>query len=96
MLQDTVITASPDSIIRIWHVPTSQTIQAIRAHEGGVTGLSLHATGDYLLSTSTDEHWAFSDLRTGRILTKVGDTSTQHCKYMLTKCNSSYQQLLSF
>lgn len=76
--EDTVITASPDSVIRIWHVPTSQTIQAIRAHEGGVTGLSLHATGDYLLSTSTDEHWAFSDLRTGRILTKVGDTSTQH------------------
>ncbi|XP_035215891.1 pre-mRNA-processing factor 19-like, partial [Stegodyphus dumicola] len=76
--EDTVITASPDSMIRIWHVPTSQTVQAIRAHEGPVTGLSLHATGDYLLSTSTDEHWAFSDLRTGRVLTKVGDTATQH------------------
>lgn len=76
--EDTVITASPDTMIRIWHVPTSQTVQAIRAHEGPVTGLSLHATGDYLLSTSTDEHWAFSDLRVGRVLTKVGDTSTPH------------------
>ncbi|KAF8766950.1 Pre-mRNA-processing factor 19 like protein [Argiope bruennichi] len=76
--EDTVITASPDSMIRIWHVPTSQTIQAIKAHEGGVTGLSLHATGDYLLSTSTDENWAFSDLRTGRVLTKEGDTTTPH------------------
>lgn len=74
-------------MIRIWHVPTSQTVQAIKAHEGGVTGLSLHATGDYLLSTSTDEHWAFSDLRTGRILTKVGDTSSQHCEYLSTYYN---------
>ncbi|XP_076345668.1 pre-mRNA processing factor 19 [Tachypleus tridentatus] len=76
--EETVITTSPDASIRVWHVPTSQTVQMIRAHEGPVTGLSLHATGDYLLSTSTDEHWAFSDLRTGRVLTKVGDTSTPH------------------
>ena len=43
----------------------------IRAHEGPVTGLSLHPTGDYVLSTSTDQHWAFSDIRSGRLLTKV-------------------------
>ncbi len=27
--------------------------------------------GDYLLSCSTDEHWAFSDIRTGKMLIKV-------------------------
>lgn len=72
--EDTAITASPDATVRVWHVPSAQTTQVIRAHEGPVTGLSLHATGDYLLSTSTDQHWAFSDLRTGRVLARVGDT----------------------
>lgn len=76
--QENVITASPDSQIRIWNVPNAQTLQIIRAHDGPITAVSLHATGDYVLSTSTDEHWAFSDLNTGRVLTKVGDTSSPH------------------
>ena len=56
----------------MWNVGTSQTLQLIRAHEGAVTGLSLHATGDYLLSASEDHNWAFSDIRSGRVLCKVG------------------------
>jgi WD40 repeat protein len=36
--------------------------------------LSLHATGEYVLSTSLDQNWAFSDIRVGRLLTKVADT----------------------
>lgn len=47
----------------------------LRSHDGPVTGLSLHPTGDYVLSTSTDQHWAFSDIRTGALLTKVSDSS---------------------
>ncbi|XP_069985485.1 pre-mRNA-processing factor 19 isoform X2 [Penaeus vannamei] len=73
--EDTVITASPDTQIRVWNVGTAQTLQLIRAHDGPVTGLSLHATGDYLLSASRDHNWAFSDIRTGRVLCKVSDTS---------------------
>lgn len=75
--EDTVFTGSADSAIRVWHVPTSQSVQLIKAHDGPITGLSLHATGDYLLSTAMDENWAFSDIRTGRILTKVSDSSSQ-------------------
>ena len=74
--EDTVITASHDATIRVWNVPTSQTIKHLRVHDGPVTGLSLHATGDYVLSTSLDQHWAFSDLNTGRLVTKVTDSST--------------------
>lgn len=47
----------------------------LRHHDEPVTGLSLHPTGDYVLSTSDDQHWAFSDIRTGRLLTKVSDNS---------------------
>lgn len=65
------MTASPDTTIRIWDVGTAQTIQIIHAHDEPVTGLSLHPTGDYVLSTSLDQYWAFSDIRTGKLLTKV-------------------------
>ncbi|XP_055707757.1 pre-mRNA-processing factor 19 [Phlebotomus papatasi] len=73
--EDYVITGSPDTTIRIWNVPTSQTTLLLRCHDQPVTGLSLHPTSDYILSTSADKHWAFSDIRTGRLLTKVLDTS---------------------
>lgn len=73
--EDLVFSASPDSTIRVWGVSPRGCAQVIRAHEGPVTGISLHATGDYLLSSSTDGHWAFSDLRTGRVLTKVSDST---------------------
>ena len=36
--KDTAFTASFDSTIRIWNVPTSQTIQLLRVHDGPVTG----------------------------------------------------------
>uniref|UniRef100_A0A8C1QJW0 Pre-mRNA-processing factor 19 n=1 Tax=Cyprinus carpio TaxID=7962 RepID=A0A8C1QJW0_CYPCA len=71
--QSVVFSASPDSTIRVWSVTGGNCVQVIRAHEASVTGLSLHATGDYLLSSSEDQYWAFSDIQTGRVLTKVTD-----------------------
>ena len=53
----------------------SQTTILLRCHDGPVTGLSLHPTGDYVLSTSQDKYWSFSDIRTGRLLTKIQDTA---------------------
>ena len=49
-----MFSASPDASIRVWGVQQAQCGQIVRTHEGSVTGLSLHATGDYLLSSSTD------------------------------------------
>eukprot|EP00064_Thunnus_orientalis_P020820 superscaffoldBa00005948_g20968 len=73
--QSVVFSASPDTTIRVWSVTGGNCVQVVRAHEAGVTGLSLHATGDYLLSSSEDQYWAFSDIQTGRVLTKVTDES---------------------
>ena len=49
-----MFSGSLDHTIRVWGVKPSGCAQVIRAHEGPVTGISLHATGDYLLSCSTD------------------------------------------
>lgn len=76
--QKNVITSSMDSAIRVWDVESAQTSQLIHAHETPVTSMSLHATGDYILSTTTDEQWTFSDLGTGRVLLKAGDQSSNH------------------
>lgn len=69
--EDTVVTASPDETVRIWNVDKSKLTFTMHHHDGPVTGISLHPTGDYLLSSSLDHCWAFSDITAGRLLTKV-------------------------
>jgi pre-mRNA-processing factor 19 len=76
--RESVITASPDSQIRVWNINSVSTTHLIRAHEGPVTAISLHATGDFLLSTSSDENWVFSDVTTGKVLVKAGDMDQPH------------------
>jgi len=74
--KDVVITASADSTIRIWSVSQQQQTQFLKIHDSSVTGISLHPLGDYLLSCSTDEHWAFSNIRTGQNLVKVSSAAS--------------------
>lgn len=71
------VTASPDSTVRIWPDLQSGKPEAIvlKAHSGPVNDISLHATGDFLLSVSADERWAFSDIRAGRVLCRVSDSA---------------------
>lgn len=74
--EEIALTGSADSSIRVWHIPSAQCLKVLKAHETPITGLSLHPTGDYVLSSATDPSWALSDLRTGKLITKVQDSST--------------------
>lgn len=76
--EDIALTASADTSIRVWHIPSAQCLKVLKAHETPITGLSLHPTGDYVLSSATDTNWALSDLRSGKLITKVQDSSSQH------------------
>ena len=57
-------------------MPVAQQVQFLKIHDSSITGISLHPLGDYLLSCSTDEHWAFSDIRTGKMLIKVSSAAS--------------------
>merc|ERR1712142_960136 len=75
MSEDVVITGSHDTTVRVWNAANSTCGHVLRVHDGPVTGLSLHATGDYILTTSIDQHWTFSDINTGKLVSRVTDTS---------------------
>jgi len=75
MSEDVVITGSHDTTVRVWNAANSTCGHVLRVHDGPVTGLSLHATGDYVLTTSIDQHWTFSDINTGKLVSRVTDTS---------------------
>lgn len=72
-----MISASSDATIRVWSVGGgAHQIQMLKIHEASITGISLHPLGDYLLSCSMDEHWAFADIRTGKVLLRVSSAAS--------------------
>ncbi|EXX73177.1 putative nuclear matrix protein NMP200 [Rhizophagus irregularis] len=70
---DTAFTASVDKTIRIWQKTDKdyKTKSTISAHTAEVTGISVHATKDYLVSVSNDSTWAFHDIHTAQTLVKT-------------------------
>ena len=69
------LTTKSSWLLRVWNAANSTCGHVLRVHDGPVTGLSLHATGDYVLTTSIDQHWTFSDINTGKLVSRVTDTS---------------------
>jgi pre-mRNA-processing factor 19 len=69
--QDIVVSASEN--VRLWNSATGAPIKILTAHTCEVTGITLHATGDYLVAAAVDRTWAFYDLETGTACQIVSD-----------------------
>jgi len=71
--QDLLITASHDKTVRLWTPSGANKYDShpLRLHEGEVVGVTLHPTGEYFVSASTDSSWAFTDIQAGRCLAQV-------------------------
>lgn len=72
-----VYTCSADATVKQWRAtgednePTFSEAFSYDHHNGEVTGLTVHPTGDYAVSTSLDGSWAFLDLNRGSVLKHV-------------------------
>ena len=73
--QDLVISAAEN--VRLWSSTSGAAISTLSAHSSEITGISLHATGDYLVAASVDKTWSFYDLQTGTCCQIVSDSSAK-------------------
>jgi pre-mRNA-processing factor 19 len=77
-----LLSASHDGTVRVWSAPQDSASEngiphyaaaaQLQPHAGAeVVSVSLHPTGDYFASASTNGSWAFADLSSTRVLASV-------------------------
>lgn len=69
-----IFSSSQDKTARVWRSAGASgwgASHVVKIHTEDVTGISLHATGDYLATASLDRSWGFHDIHTGACLLKV-------------------------
>ncbi|EKX43648.1 hypothetical protein GUITHDRAFT_159783 [Guillardia theta CCMP2712] len=68
---------SSSEVVKVWktaqHLTDGKELCTFNNHKGEINGISLHATGDYLVSASADKSWAFYDLTTAACCQVVPD-----------------------
>ncbi|DAZ97302.1 TPA: hypothetical protein N0F65_009835 [Lagenidium giganteum] len=71
---DVVVTASHDKTVKIWNGKDKSSsfnvVHSLGDRDDAATMASIHATGDYVISSSLDASWAFHDLRTGKLIAR--------------------------
>ena len=73
--QDLVVSAAEN--VRLWNSTSGTAVKTLPSSGSEVTGISLHATGDYLVCASVDSSWALYDLESGACCQVVSDPSVK-------------------
>ena len=63
-IRDRVVTASTDGAVRV-HSTSGELAHTYTVHRGSVTGCTLHATGAFAVTSSSDRTWSLMDLESG-------------------------------
>lgn len=77
-----VFTASADKTVKIWDAKgkgDKYSVEKTIAHDSDITSLSVHPTGDFVISTSENGSWNFIDVGQGISLTEVKAESAITC-----------------
>jgi len=74
-LDNIVLTASEDKTAKTWKYDAGLSkwncSSTFGIHTDAITGMDLHVTGDFIVTSSMDRSWALHDINTGVSLTKV-------------------------
>lgn len=75
------VSASLDKTVKYWNFDTdskkSKNLWNFKGHKGEVTGLSLHATKDYVATCSLDSTWRLLDMAQGTEIFSMSDANTE-------------------
>ncbi|KAI8994743.1 WD40-repeat-containing domain protein [Pilobolus umbonatus] len=77
---DIAISAAADKQVRIWSNTTEKGYKlghSITAHKGEVTGISVHPSKDYFVSSGLDSKWALYDFENTKPIVEVFDEEIQ-------------------
>ncbi|CAO3669219.1 unnamed protein product [Rhizopus stolonifer] len=79
-VDDVFISASADKHVRLWVPDEKKGYKLghnINVHKGEVTGLSVHPSKDYFVSSGSDSKWIFYDFETAQSIMETVDSGNQ-------------------
>ncbi|RKO89430.1 WD40-repeat-containing domain protein [Blyttiomyces helicus] len=79
-------TTGGDRKVRFWSLKAEETVidkpkWEDKSHKGEVTGIAVHPTGDYYLTSSSDSTWSIGNVHTGKTLLNVKNPDLTHPAY---------------
>ncbi|KAK9838127.1 hypothetical protein WJX81_002866 [Elliptochloris bilobata] len=75
-----LVSCSADRTVKLWSADAEGAFTAaavFQDHSDEVTAVTVHATGDYIVTASLDRTWAFYDLQAQICLTQVSDPAVE-------------------
>jgi len=79
--QEIIFTTSLDKTAKLWKAADSgySALHVVKEHNDAVVGCALQATGDYWVTASLDNTWAFHDIETSTCLVQISSEAGFSC-----------------